>query len=105
MICPLCHAPVKWVRLFDDTWSPCDELPILFSPDAESRTKIVSRRELVPGRLFRPGQGAGKAILGRLPHYYSCPALREERRAWVIEKRKEGTHGKKYSGNGAGRYH
>lgn len=95
MICPLCNAPIKWIHLWDDTWSPCDELPVIFTPDPESKTQIIRRHELVHGVIYSPKQGTESTTMGRLPHYYSCPVLRKERKEWARKNyRKEREHGK-----------
>ena len=83
MICPLCNAPIKWIHLWDDTWSPCDEVPVLFSADAQSKTQVIVRHELLHGKIYRRGAAPENVKFGRLPHYYSCPVLRGERRAWA----------------------
>lgn len=97
VVCPLCGASLKWVRLWNGEWSPCDEVPVLFTFDAQSKTQIVVKRELVHGKAYRRGQDAGAVKLGRLPHYYSCPVLLEERRAWARDNnRRKYQNGKKY---------
>ena len=97
-LCPLCGATIKWVRLWTGEWSPCDELPVLFTKDRESKKQIVSRRELVTGKLLNPKKpDTVRVFTGRLPHYYSCPQLLEMRRDYAIRARME-----EYA-NGAGR--
>ena len=87
-VCPLCGAPIKWVRLWNDEWSPCDDIPVLFLPDIKARTKIIRRRETVSGAIYKPRRdGTARPIPGRLPHFYSCPVLKQERRAWVMENK------------------
>lgn len=84
-ICPQCGAPVRWVRLWDGTWSPCDEEPVLYSfPGGKTKYKIIAKRDVVLNAVPRPKAG-DKPRYGRIPHYYTCPVLREERRAWAIE--------------------
>lgn len=88
-ICPLCRKPLKWVRLWDNTWSPCDDEPVLYLRKPGAKMKIVKRHELVPNcAVYSPRKDRDALpIFGRLPHYYSCPVLREERRAWAIANR------------------
>lgn len=89
-MCPLCGVPVKWVRLWDGTFSPCDYEPVLFTPKkSPTRLKVVVKRELIENiSLYIP---AGiKPRYGHLPHYYSCPVLIKERRAWAKNNRQEG---------------
>lgn len=87
-MCPLCEAPLRWMKLRSDEWTPCDELPVLFVKDA-GRIKIVSGRQLVEGcSLYSPQKNREKPRTGRLPHYYSCPVLLRERREWAILQRR-----------------
>lgn len=84
-LCPLCNAPLKWVRLFDGKYSPCDEEPILYSfPEngQKSKIKVVVRGELVENIIPHAKNGE-KPRYGRLPHYFSCPVLRKERQEWA----------------------
>ena len=84
-MCPLCGAPIKWVRLWDGRYSPCDEEPILFSfPEngKKSKLKVVVRGELVENIVPHPKAGE-KPRYGRLPHYWSCSVLRKERQDWA----------------------
>lgn len=82
--CPLCGAPIKWLRLWDGQYSPCDEEPVLYVVDAKhlSKLKIISHRDFVDHVLLKIPVGS-KPKYGRLPHYYSCPVLINERRAWA----------------------
>lgn len=80
--CPLCRAPLKWVRLDTDEWCPCDEVPVLFLPAKSGRYRLVSKRVLVNGELYK-GDPHVHPKYGRLPHYYTCPVLIEERRQWA----------------------
>lgn len=64
--------------------------PALYVEDG-GNLKIVSRHELVEGvSLYAPRKHKNtRPQYGRLPHYYSCPVLRNERRAWAIKHRKD----------------
>lgn len=87
-LCPLCGAPVRWVRLWDGTYSPCDEEPVLFwIPEGKKgRYKVVSRGEVLEHVSLKVPKGK-TAKYARLPHYYSCPELRAERREWALRHR------------------
>ena len=84
--CPLCNAPISWVRLDDDLWCPCDDEPVLFTKAPSGRYRLVSKREIVNGELYKRGS-SGLPRYGRLPHYYSCPVLKAERRQWARQQR------------------
>lgn len=85
-LCPLCGAPIKWVRLFDGSYSPCDEEPVLFwVPESKKgRYKVVSKGELIDHASLKIPKGE-TAKYARLPHFYACPVLREERREWALK--------------------
>lgn len=83
MICPLCHQPITWRRVDCEGWSPCDELPVLFVPGG--RLRLVVRRDIVDGcKLFDPKKDREKPKYGMIPHYYTCPVLKKERRDWAF---------------------
>ena len=89
VLCPLCGAALRWIKLRSEKWTPCDELPVLFVKDG-GRTSCVSGRELVVGcSIYSPRLHFQKPRTGRLPHYYSCPILCRERREWAIQQRRE----------------
>lgn len=82
-ICPLCRQPIAWRRLDIEGWSPCDELPVLFVPGG--RLRLVVRRGMVDGcKVFDPRKDKGRPKYAMMPHYYTCPALKKERREWAI---------------------
>ena len=83
--CPLCGAPIKWVRLWNGEYSPCDDEPVLFfiPPGKKGRYKVISKGEVVDNAALKIPRGE-KAKYARLPHYYSCPQLRAERREWAL---------------------
>ena len=91
--CPLCGAPITWVKLWDGTYSPCDTEPVLVVTDPGSKRQVVRRHELISGyAVYKPGgvNPVGQtATYARLPHCLSCRVLRGERRAWAISHRKE----------------
>lgn len=88
-VCPLCGAQIKWVRLWSGDFSPCDVEPVLFLPSKGARYSVVTRRELIDDcRLYNPRRdGANRPNIGSMPHYYTCPVLIEERRAWAKSHR------------------
>lgn len=96
--CPLCRKPIRWVRLWNDKWSPCDEEPVLFLRKSATtpgggrwRKKIVRKREILEDcAIYNPSidQGA-RPETGRIPHFYTCPVLKQERREWAIANRKK----------------
>lgn len=80
--CPLCGQPIKWIKLWDGKFSPCDDEPVLFVFSKDAKYKVVVKRELLEHITLKipPGE---KPRYGRLPHYYSCPVLIKERREWA----------------------
>ena len=89
MICPLCNQPIAWRRTDVDGWVPCDELPVLFVPGG--RLRLVVRRDLLDGcKLYRPGKDKDRPLYAMLPHFYTCPVLKQERADWAFRKRLEG---------------
>lgn len=86
--CPLCGAPIKWVRLWDGKFSPCNEEPVLydFAEKGKGRYKVVSKREIIENVTLKVPVTA-KPRYARLPHFYTCPVLIKERRAWAIANR------------------
>lgn len=83
--CPLCGAPIKWERLWDGTFSPCDAEPVLVIQKRGSRFNVVYRRELIKDcKLYSPRtDGCAAPKIARMPHYYTCPVLKAERREWA----------------------
>jgi hypothetical protein len=70
-------------------WVPCDPDPVLYV-EGGGRLKLFKKREIVDGcqlynrnkhRFFRP-------IYGLIPHYYTCPVLKQERIDWARENRR-----------------
>lgn len=84
--CPLCGQPITWLRLWDGTYSPCDDEPVMYAFSEKAKYKVVVKRELVERVTLKLPPGA-KPRYGRLPHYFSCPVLRKERRAWARANR------------------
>lgn len=84
--CPLCGASLRWVRLWDGSYSPCDEEPVLYYiPDGKKgKYKVVVKGEILENASIKIPP-CTTAKYARLPHYYSCPSLREERREWAIK--------------------
>lgn len=84
-ICPLCGADIKWVRLWDGTYSPCDEVPVLFwiPEKKKGRYKVVVKGEIIDNAALKIPKGVN-AKYARLPHFYSCPVLRKERWEWAL---------------------
>lgn len=87
MICPLCGGPIQWKKTDLDGWVPCDQTPVLFTLGGKLR--LVKRRDLVHGQLYTPGRRE-RPQYAWMPHYYTCPVLRRERREWAIHQ--EGYH-------------
>lgn len=74
---------MTWVRTIEEFYVPCDEEPILYAKD-NGKLKIIKRRDLIDGcSRYDPNKHTCKPLYGLLPHYYSCPVLRDERRAWA----------------------
>lgn len=72
-----------------DGWVPCDELPVLFVPGG--RLRLVVRRDLLDGcKLYRPGKDKDRPLYAMMPHFYTCPVLKQERADWAFRKRLEG---------------
>lgn len=80
--CQLCGQPIKWVRLLDGTFSPCNEEPALYAFSEKGKFKIVSKGELLKNITLNVPV-SGKLRYGHLPHYYTCPVLVKERREWA----------------------
>lgn len=93
MICPLCHKPIAWRKVDVDGWVPCDELPVLFVPGGHLR--LVVRRDIINGcKLFDPEKDHGTPKYAMIPHFYTCPVLKKERREWAFfQRNKEGKYG------------
>lgn len=87
--CPHCQKRIKWIRLFDGRWSPCNEEPVMYTfpkNGEKSKYKVVAKRDIVENVIFKvPPED--KPRYGWLPHYFSCPVLRKERREWAIKNR------------------
>lgn len=90
--CPLCGVPLKWVRLTGGDFCPCDIEPVLFIREDGARLAVAHRRELVEGcRIYDPRRdGAKRPEMGRIPHFYTCPPLRAERREWARNRGRVG---------------
>lgn len=85
-VCPLCGANIQWVRLWDGSYSPCNEEPVLYyiPEDKKGRYKVVVKNEILDHASLRVP--FGKAVkYAHLPHYYSCLPLRSERREWALK--------------------
>lgn len=84
--CPLCGAPITWVRIKnsdDGEWSPCDEEPVMIVAGQRGKMQAVFWNELWTGcRPYLPGRDKKHPMLGRLPHYYTCHVLLDDRRNW-----------------------
>ncbi len=80
--CPLCGQDVKWVRLWDGSYSPCNDEPVLFSVEKGSKYKVIVKGEIWEDVSLKIPPGK-KPQYGRLPHYFTCPVLIKERREWA----------------------
>lgn len=84
--CPQCGKPIRWVRLWDGQYCPCDDEPVLFSFEKSGKHTVVVKRDLIENVSLSTPENE-KPRYGRLPHFYSCPVLIEERRAWAKKHR------------------
>lgn len=64
-------------------WSPCDAEPVMIEAGTGGRLQAVFWHELWNGCSIYSGRTRKKPMLGRLPHYYTCPVLLRERRDWA----------------------
>ena len=82
-VCPQCGAPLQWRRTDVDGWVPCDVMPVLYV--AGGSLRLVKRRDMLGGcSIYRAGQHCTqKPQYAYMPHYYTCPVLRQERAAWA----------------------
>lgn len=87
-MCPQCGQVIQWRRTDCDGWVPVDEYPALLVRGGKE--SAVLRRELIGGvRLYVPARDRSiRPIYAYRPHYFSCPVLRSERRAWAASHRK-----------------
>lgn len=89
--CPLCGAPIKWVKVENAKyeWCPCDEEPVLVvTGKKSSKYKAVYHHELIDGCVvYRGRRYDGKPIMARMPHYFTCPPLIKSRREWATKNR------------------
>lgn len=86
-MCPQCGAPLEWKRTDVDGWVPCDVVPALCVKGGKLR--VVRRRELMDGccpynARRHPEE---KPVYAWMPHFYTCPVLRRERREWAMANR------------------
>ena len=86
-VCPLCSAPLEWIRLTDGTYTPCDAEPVLCCEGG--RWRLVRWRSLTAAKYRRWKRGDKETpVYARVPHLYTCSVLREERRNFYYMKEK-----------------
>lgn len=92
-MCPQCGRPIQWRRTDADGWVPVDEYPAMVVPGG--RESAVKHRDLIGGvRLYVPARDRGtRPVYAWRPHYYSCPVLRDERKAWAKARRQKKEEG------------
>lgn len=92
-VCPQCGRPIQWRRTDADGWVPVDEYPAMVVPGG--RESVVKHRDLIGGvRLYVPARDRGTPpVYAWRPHYYSCPVLRDERKAWAKARRQKKEEG------------
>lgn len=82
-VCPHCGGTIKWVRLGDGSYAPCDHEPTLFILHPEGRSTVVHKGEVFDKALiYKQGdvRFAGTSPLqARVQHYYTCPVLKGKR--------------------------
>jgi hypothetical protein len=84
-ICPHCNAPLRWIYV-DEKWIPCDKEPTLFILHPTGTHRIVYKRQIYENALiYRQGDKrfTGEILQGNIPHYYTCPILKEHRREYA----------------------
>lgn len=83
--CPMCGTPLRWI--YDgDGWMPCDREPVLFVMHPRGRERVVYQRKVYDNCvIYRKGDErfSDGAIRGNVQHYYTCPVMRENRRAFA----------------------
>lgn len=61
----------------------------MFVPGGSLR--LIVRRDIVDGcKIFDPKKDKEKPKYAMIPHFYTCPVLKSERRNWAISRRLEG---------------
>jgi len=82
-----CGAAVVWVKTKRGKQMPCDidRLTVkrrhpLFDKDRERATVVTDDGEVVDGVLAGTGDDPEDLVVGRRPHWASCPAAAEFRR-------------------------
>ena len=86
--CPHCQMPLRWIYVVD-AWIPCDKEPTLFILHPQGKQRIVYKRQLYENCLvYRKGDKrfACEVLQGNVPHYYTCPVLKERRKSYAIKK-------------------
>lgn len=88
--CPHCGKPLQWI--YDGIeWHPCDKEPVLFILHPDGRNEIMYNRELFNNALvYRSGDkrfDGVRPMYGSIPHYFSCPVLKESRRMYAMDKK------------------
>jgi hypothetical protein len=83
--CPHCGGSLRWV--YDgDVWIPCDKEPTLFMLHPEGRSVVVYKHQVYEHCLIyrkNDRRFTGAALQGNIPHYYTCPVLKERRKAFA----------------------
>ena len=83
--CPHCGASLRWVYS-GDVWIPCDREPVLFMMHPEGRSTVVYEKQIFEHCLLyrKNDKRFGSVPLqGNVPHYYTCPVLKERRIAFA----------------------
>lgn len=76
-ICPLCQAPLKWRKIGERKWVPCDSIPVLFRFLEGGKERVIFKGDLVTGvEILRPGNAVHflnqKTYYGLEPHVFTC---------------------------------
>lgn len=85
-VCPHCGKEIVWI--YDGIeYYPCDREPVLFCMHPNGKqTLIYKRRELPNCILYDPKDPRCRnsaQFKAHIQHWYTCPVLKENRRAWV----------------------
>jgi len=69
-------------------WSPCDNMPVLYV-QGSGKLKLLKKKEIIENcEIYdRKKHGDARPEYAMMPHYNTCPVLKQERYAWAKSQR------------------